>query len=156
MIKAYKCFNEGLVNIYGNKFETGVIYHANNDIKFQKNGFHMCANLEDTLRDFDSFKENIDIAIVRGFGHISKYDDEYNEFFNMYAAEYMIIDHILTRKEIINYTLNISEMQLKRFLSLYCLTNDELKYFKEKYKNNYMLTWTINYYQDSKRKILKK
>ena len=116
----------------------------------------MCANLEDTLRYFDSFNNSIDIAKVEGFGKIDKYSDEYNEFFNMYATEYMKIIHVLTRSEIIDYTRNISEMQLKRFLSLYRLTDLELNYFKEKYQNNDMITRTIFYYQNSGKKLIKK
>ena len=153
MIEAYKCFREGLINRYGEKFTIGEVYHIDNEILFRKNGFHMCVNLEDTLRYFDSFEENIDIAKVYGFGKINKYDDEYNEFFDMYATEYMIIDHVLTREEIISYTNHISEMQLKRFLSLYKLNDLELEYFKEKCKKNIMLMQTIDYYQGNHEKI---
>ena len=48
MIKGYKCFNKGLINRYGKKFEVGKIYHQDGDIKFgiNGNGFHMCSNLE--------------------------------------------------------------------------------------------------------------
>lgn len=156
MIEAYKCFNDGLVNQYGIKFQIGIVYHATDDIKFQKNGFHMCKNLEDTLRYFDSFNNNIEIAKVCGFGNIDKYEDEYNEFFDMYATEYMIINHVLTREEIVNYTNHISDMALKRFLSLYKLNKCELEYFKEKYKNNYMLMSTIDYFQKEEKILIKK
>ena len=155
MIEAYKCFNEGLFNLYNERFEVGIVYHLNNEIKFHKNGFHMCKNLEDTLRYFDSFNNNIEIAKVRGFGNIDKYDDYYNEFFDMYATEYMIIDHILTRKEIIEYTSNMSEMGLKRFLSLYRLNNEELAYFREKYRYNSMIMNTIQFYQNNLQLIKK-
>lgn len=158
MIEAYKCFNSGLIDQYGQKYQIGKIYHADNKIKFHKNGFHMCTNLEDTLRYFDSFEEDIDIATVSGFGNFDKYDDEYNEFFDMYATEYMLIKHVLTRDEIIAYASGISEMRLKRFLSLYKLNDFELHYFKEKCKKSRMLLETINYYQENheKTKLLKK
>ena len=61
----YKCFNENLINRYGTKFEIGKIYHANGNIKFgnKGNGFHLCKNLEDTLRYFKSFNYKINILI---------------------------------------------------------------------------------------------
>ena len=62
MIEGYKCFSEGLVNRYGVKFEIGKIYHTENEVKYQYNGFHMCANLEDTLRYFDAMDDTVDIA----------------------------------------------------------------------------------------------
>ena len=129
MVEGYKCFKKGLVSQFGDSFEVGKIYHYGNDIKFNKSGFHMCANLEDTLRYFDTFNEEIDIASVIGYGNINHYDDEYNEFFDMYAVEYLKICHLLTREEIINYALNLPIMQLKRFLSLYKLTREELELF---------------------------
>ena len=54
----YKCFNENLTNRYNTKFEIGKIYHVNGNIKFGNNGngFHICKNLEDTLRYFNSFE----------------------------------------------------------------------------------------------------
>lgn len=156
MIEAYKCFNDGLINQYGEKFEVGVVYHIDNKIRFHENGFHMCTNLEDTLRYFDSFNNEVNIAKVEGFGNFDKYSDEYNEFFDMYATEYMKIIHVLTRDEIINYTKNISEMQLKRFLSLYKLNELELKYFKDKYQNNDMIMKTIYYHQTKVEKLIKR
>ncbi len=57
----YKCFNSDLTNRYGSKFEVGKTYHAKGDIKFGNNGngFHMCKNMEDTLRYFDAFNDNV-------------------------------------------------------------------------------------------------
>ena len=62
-------FNDDLTNRYGTKFEVGKTYHANGDIKFGNdgNGFHMCKNIEDTLRYFDAFNDNIRICLKVNF-----------------------------------------------------------------------------------------
>ena len=54
----YKCFNKDLINHYGQKFEIGKIYIASGIIKFgtRGNGFHMCKNIEDCFRFFDTFR----------------------------------------------------------------------------------------------------
>ena len=160
MINGYKCFNSGLVNQYGVKFYPKVIYHADGEIKFQQNGFHMCKKLEDTLRYFDSFNNSIEIANVIGFGRSHEYDDEYNEFFDMYATEYMIIRHVLNREEIMSYALKLSPMAMKRFISLYRLNEFELEIFKRKFYNDCYIMSSINYYQENmnreKNKILLK
>lgn len=96
----YKCFNDDLTNRYGTKFEVGKTYHANGDIKFGNdgNGFHMCKNIEDTLRYFDAFNDNIRICLVYGFGEFNEYDDEYNGYYDMYSYEYLTILKELSRE----------------------------------------------------------
>jgi len=153
MVIGYKCFKKGLISQYGDVFEVDKEYHDDGDIKFQHNGFHMCANLEDTLRYFDAFNENIDIASVIGYGVINKYDDEYNEFFDMYAVEYLKICCVLSREEIINYALSLPVIRLKRFLTLFKHIKDELKLFQEKFYNENIIMETIKYYQDENSKV---
>ena len=65
----------------------------------------MCLNLEDTLRYFDSFNSKILIAKVIGFGNY----DKYNEFFDMYSTEYMLM-------ETINYYQNSSRVNKSKLL----------------------------------------
>ena len=156
MLNCYKCFNSELESQYGDKFYPNVIYHTDGKIKFQQNGFHMCANLEDTLRYFDSFNNQIIIANVIGFGNYDKYDDYYNEYFDMFATEYMMIEHVLEREEITSYALKLSDTRLKRFLSLYKLNEFELELFKRKYYKDNFIMPTIEYYQSNKNKILVK
>ena len=153
MLSGYKCFNKGLVNKYGEVFEIGKVYHVNGDIKFHKNGFHMCTNLEDTLRYFDAFNEEVDITSVIGYGNINKYDDEYNEFFDMYSVEYLKLLTLLKREEIISYALKLPSMRLKRFISLFRLTKEELELFREKFNKDSMIQTTLDYYQDEKSKL---
>ena len=156
MIFGYKCFNKDLVNRYGTIFEIGKEYHEENDIKFQCRGFHMCANLEDTLRYFDAMHSSVDIAKVVGYGNINEYDDDYNGFYNMYAAEYLKILYVLSRDEIINYALNLSPERAKRFVSLYKLNNEEIVLFQERYRNMHYVLDAIEYYQLGNDKIYQK
>ena len=135
MIEGYKCFNSGLVNRYGLKFEPFKEYHATGDIIFHSNGFHMCVNLEDTLRYFDAMNKSVDIAKVVGYGDTSQYDDEYNGYYDMYAVEYLKILSVLSRDEIIDYALKLTPLRAKRFISLYKLSDNEIILFKEKFYN---------------------
>lgn len=153
MVNGYKCFNKDLTSRYGDVFEIGKTYHSMGEIKFNKNGFHMCTNLEDTLRYFDAFNEEVDIANVVGYGKVDKYDDEYNEFFDMYATEYLIINHIMSHDEIINYALNLPPYRLKRFLSLYKLSKEELVMFRDRFSKEMMIMSTLDYYQDENSKL---
>ena len=153
MIYGYKCFKKDLVNNYGVKFQEGKTYHAEGEIIFgiEGNGFHMCERLEDTLRFFDTFKESIDICKVIGHGRMIKRDDEYNGYYDMYACEYIDIVKKMTREEIIFYGLNLIDIRLIRFISLYKLTDFEKELFKEKFKNNELIYQYINYYQENKK-----
>ena len=151
IIYGFKCFKKGLISNYGDYFEEGKVYHVSNPI-YGKNGYHICMNLEDTLRFFDTFKEEVDIAYVKGYGDINESFDDYNEYYHLYSCEYLEIIHVLTREEIINYALNLSFLRVKRFLELFKLSLDELKLFEEKYKNNSYVNSSINYYQ--KRKVM--
>ena len=113
----------------------------------------MCTNLEDTLRYFDAFNEEVDITSVIGYGNINKYDDEYNEFFDMYSVEYLKLLTLLKREEIISYALKLPSMRLKRFISLFKLTKEELELFREKFKKDSMIQTTMDFYQDEKSKL---
>lgn len=156
MIEGYKCFNEGLINQYGIKFEVGKEYHANGDIQFHQNGFHMCQNLEDTLRYFDAINGKVDITKVIGYGQICQYDDEYNGFYDMYAVEYLKIVQVLNHDEVIDYALKLYPERVKRFLSLYKLNSDEIILFKEKFYQDISVLMTIEYYQENNTKVYQK
>lgn len=156
MIIGYKAFHKGLINCFNQKLKVGKIYHANGDIKFKKNGFHICANLEDTLKYFDAMTEDIDIAKVICYGNIDKYDDEFYGYYNMYSCEYMIIDRVLTRKEIINYALNLDSERVKKFISLFKLTREELLLFKNKFEQHEQVLEYIKYYQENDKEVFKR
>ena len=67
------------------------IYTTDEDISYGKGGFHFCLRLEDTLRYFDGFERNVVIIEVTGFGNYHEYWDDYYEYYDMYAYEYMEI-----------------------------------------------------------------
>lgn len=162
MIRGYKCFNKGLINRYGLQFEVGKCYHTDGKIQFGNNGngFHMCSNLEDTLRYFDNEQE-VDICEVIGFGNYHKVNDEYNGYFNLYAVENIYIKKLLTREEIISYALHLNEMSIEHFLIFYKLTEEEKELFKKVFYSKERLLDLISYYQDNDkdvfaRRVLKK
>ena len=105
-------------------------------IKFGNNGngFHMCKNMEDTFRYFDS--TNIAVCEVNGFGKKKLYDDEYYGFYDMYAVEKIEILKLLKRKEILDYMLKLYPERVKRFIQLFKLYDDEIKIFEEKFRND--------------------
>lgn len=150
-ISGYKCFNKGLTNRYGKAFELGVVYSCSEKLKFGNDGhgFHMCRNLEDTLRYFDTFNNEVDICQVKCFGNLASCDDDYNEFYNMYATEHIIIEKILSREEIIAYALKLKEYRLKRFISLYKLTKTEQELLKIANNFDETLLKYIAYYQNN-------
>lgn len=150
MILGYKCFNKGLVNNYGKQFKVGAIYHTNGDVSFGNNGngFHMCERLQDTLKFFDTFNNEVDICEVIGYGKCVKRDDEFYDFFDMYCCENIKIVKKLSRDEIVLYGLNLDEINVLRFISLYKLNSDEELLFREKFKSNSLVNKYIDYYQD--------
>lgn len=151
----YKCFNKGLTNRYGKKFSVGKIYLCPEIIKFEKNGngFHLCKNIEDTFRYFDTFNNEVDVCLVKGIGKINESFDDYNCYYDMYCVEKMEILKHLNRTEIINLGLNLHPIRAKRFVSSFKLTLDEIKLFKEKYKTEIDVIDAIAYYQEGDKKV---
>ena len=146
----FKAFNKDFTNRYGDKFEVGETYHAQGEIKWGNNGngFHLCSNLEDCFRYFDS-NDSI-IAEVIGYGNIQKYDDEYYGYFDMYVCEYLRVIRVISREEIIEMMLHTYKDRRDRFIRDFNLTSDELKLFEG------VGTYGQNSNQGSKRKQLKK
>ncbi len=162
IITGYKCFDKGLTNRYGKKFEINKLYHCPGEIKFGNhgNGFHMCARLEDTLKFFDCKNSEVDIAKVTCFGEYDEipatYESEYAGDYDMYAYEYMIIDKILTREEIIEYILSTYPERVNRFLMHFKLTEDEKELFYTAYKDNVVVLQYLDYYQNNDKDAFKK
>lgn len=158
MIKGYKAFDENLQNRYKNQFEIGKIYHCFGDAVYGNNGngYHFCLKLEDTLRYVDAINGEVKIVAVLGYGNIVKYDDEYNEYYDMYAATSIELLHELSREDIIDYVKNISPYRVKRFIQGYKLTEEEIKFFKNKYYNDSEIIDAIAYYQENNYEVYKK
>lgn len=155
MFNGYKCFDKELINRYGIKFEVGKLYHCNDEIKFGNNGngFHVCERLEDTLRYFDAMDKEVVIAQVQCYGNYDEYEDDYNEYYDMYAFEYMIIKKILSREEIIDYVIHLHTIRVNRFISLFKLTEKEIAMFKERFKESPDVLDTIAYYQEGDKEV---
>jgi len=149
MVNGYKCFNEDLTNRYGFKFEVGNKYKVDGIINFgiNGNGFHMCERLEDTLRYFDAMNLEVSVCEVVGSGEIVSFYDEYNGYYDIYTVEEISIIRKIDREEIISMMLNVNEVRALRFLQLYKLNDEEIKFFRDKYKNNVMILDVIDYYQ---------
>lgn len=166
----YKCFNKGLINRKGRKFETGKIYHTIGKVKYgnKGNGFHVAKHLEDTLKFFTKdddkgntiMNEDIDIAYVKCYGNYddipNTYANEYAGDYDMYAYEYMEIEKVLTREEIIKYALNLYSDRLQRFLMYFKLTDEEKEMFKQIFKNNNNILDYIAYYQDNDKELFQR
>ena len=149
VVFGYKCFNGDLTNNYGFKFEVGNSYNVSGIIKFGigGNGFHMCERLEDTLRYFDAMNFDVSICEVVGNGKSVSFSDEYNGYYDMYCVEEMSIIRKLNREEIISMMLKVNEIRVLRFLQLYKLNEDEIRLFKNRFKNYINVLDMIDYYQ---------
>ncbi|MBR7041882.1 MAG: hypothetical protein IKI04_00100 [Bacilli bacterium] len=150
MSKYYKCFKKGCET----KINIGKIYHFKDGKKFDNDekGYYACERLEDTLRAQDAMNKEVDIAKVICWGVNAEYRDDIYEFYNTYDFENMLITEIMTREEIIKYGLELNEVSVKRFLSLFRLTEEEIILFKEKFKNDGDVISTIEYYQEGNEK----
>ena len=154
-IKGYKCFNKGLTNRYGKKFELLHLYHTDGDIKFGNNGngFHMCKNMEDTLRYFDAMNDEVDICYVECFGNHDLYEDDYYGYYDMYSVEYLFLTKLMTREDILKYALKLNEPRIIRLVSLYKFTEEELKIIRDAFKNNLHVQDYISYYQCNDKEV---
>ena len=150
IIVGYKAFNEGLINNYNKEFDLNKIYTIDGKIKYglNGNGYHMCLNLEDTLRYYQEKEVNICLAV--GFGDYEIFNDEYYGYYNMYSVENILLVKKLSRKEIINYMKNTNVERIKRFISLYKLTDSEIIEFKN---INEEIDNYIDYYQYNKKDV---
>lgn len=159
-VKGYKAFNKGLTNRYGRKFEIGKQYSVDGNISFGNNGngFHFCKNIEDTLRYFDGVDGEVEIAEVIGTGEIVTNEDEYNGFYDMYAAKTITISKKIERKKLVNMFLTkiTSEPRVVRFVQLFRLTEKEIEMFKLKYAGSIMIMDAIAYYQEGQTDVYEK
>lgn len=149
-LHGFKCFNKGLTTRYGDKMELGKVYESSEQPIFQHSGFHMCERLEDTLRYFDAFEEEVDICRVIGYPPFHEFFDDYYGYYDMHSCQKIVLTQLLTRDQIIEEANKMNEMRFRRFSSLFHLNNDELKRFVNKYKDNsYVLSNLIFYYDDN-------
>ena len=148
-IKGYKAYTN-MMDKYGNTYELQKEYSQNGDIKFGINGFHFCTHIADVFRYYDGFDSDTNICEIEGYGELNKYDDEYNEYFNMYASSKIKILKSLSREEIIDAVLEENIFAALRFIQGYKLTEEEMQRFIQKYQNQIIQDY-INYYQKNKK-----
>lgn len=141
----YKAFTN-MKDRYNNTYEIGKTYSVKGKIKWQENGFHFCKNLEDVFRYYDGFDENTDICLVKGFGTIKTYYDNYFEYYDMYVSSDISIIKKLSREEIIEKVIHKSIFSITRLISGYKLTDNEINYILEN-SDFRILKPYINYYQ---------
>ena len=146
-IEGFKAFNKGLITNQGDKLKLNKIYEIKGTPIFRRKGYHICENLEDTLRFFDC--ENIDICRVIGYPEYAVYWDDYNESGKMYSCQKIQLTHILTEKEIIEEAKKMNQFRFYTFSAFYPLKEEQIKYFLEKYiDNNWILSNLIYRYYD--------
>jgi len=152
-ITGYKCFNKDMTNRYGMEFEVGKTYTTDGPIIFglSGNGYHMAERLEDTLKYFYADREEVSICLVKGSGKIVSSFDRYYDYYDLYAVQKLEVLKKLTRREILEYALALHQERLKRFISGFKLTEEEIMLFKEKYQNNNILLGYIEYYQEEQK-----
>ena len=158
-VTGYKCFNTDLTNKYGIKFEVGKIYIASGPLKYGNNGngYHLCRNLEDTLRYFDAMNDEVKICRVKGSEEILEESDDYYGYYELFVARKLEILNLLTRKEIIDLELNLNNgFRVERFISLFRLNDEEIKKFKDIYKKDFRVLEAIEYYQKNDLDIYKR
>ena len=156
-ILGYKSFDESFKDISGNILKEGNCYHVDGEIKFgiNGNGYHFAKNLEDTLRYQVKGEYNLvnpKITQVLGYGKIVESFDDYYGYYDLYASSDIKILKYLTRDEIIDYALKLNSYRMTRFISLYKLTKDEIRFFKEKYLD---VSLAILYFQKCQLDIYK-
>lgn len=95
----YKVFNKGLTGNYGNTYELNKNYFYEGNIKFKHSGFHFCEHLEDTLRYYNSFESDIEICLIKAFGTIVTYNDEYYGYYDMHSSSNFIILKVYLEKK---------------------------------------------------------
>lgn len=134
-IIAYKAFfkdPEGLVNdLDGIHYKVGEIYVTNDPLQFGRGGFHMCEKFEDCFKYLLATEADVELTLVKGFGHmygVDAGDGAYDDTLGyVYMCEKMQILKVFSREEIIGMALGLCGMRLEEFLKSYPLTDNEEK-----------------------------
>lgn len=82
-------------------------------------------------------------------GEISVRNDEYYGYYDQYSSSYLKLLKELSRDEIISYAKQIrhNDIALERFIRDFYLTQEEIDYFRNKYKRNPHVLHTLDYFK---------
>ena len=150
----YKAFNN-MQDRFGNTYQLDVVYEVVGPVKFRKNGFHFCKNIEDVFRYYDGFDDNTVVCRVVGFGELDEYDDEMHEYFDMYSSSKLRILKVLSRNEILQTVLNNGVVSMLRFISGYKLTDEEIDIILSMYHETLVEDY-ISYYQRGDKEVFQR
>lgn len=128
-VYGYKVFSPGLIGYHDFQFEVGKQYHED-AISFGSKGFHFCLRLEDTL----CRPCNVEVCLVRGFGEIQLYDDDYYGYFDMFCCSDIEIIRKIPRSEILTAYEQMKNDYFKkkrydRFRQYFLFTDEELEQY---------------------------
>lgn len=154
-MKGYKLLDIGLINEYGFKYEINKIYTLEGELKWNHNGFHFCANIEDTLRYRDKEKGTFEIVEVESLGNLvdgSNVENDYYGYETGYATDKFRIIKIITREELIDIVLKSNNInRITRLIYSIPLSEEEITKIKEMYPNKELINQYIDYYQYDKK-----
>ncbi len=153
-VTGYKAFNN-MQDRFGGSYQLDVVYEVSGPVKFRKNGFHFCKNIEDVFRYYDGFDENTVVCLVEGFGELDEYEDETNEYFDMYASSKLRILKVLSRREVLQTVLSNGVISILRFISGYRLTDDEINIILDMYHETLVKDY-ISYYQIGDKEVFQR
>ncbi len=150
----YKILDIEGKNRYGKIFLPGETYTVLGKLCFgtNGNGYHFCKHFEDCLKYLETFTRQFQLAEVKASGEILESFDRYNGVFDVYVASSLEVLRYLKKEEIFEKGLQLSSIQVKRFLQLYPLTEEEKEIFKHLYTPLELgVMQTFDYYQMDKK-----
>lgn len=158
-VVGYKAFNDDHTNRYGVLFEAGKTYKTGGKVSFGTNstgGYHMCKNLEDTLRFFEGLENDPIIAEVEGKGQIATYEDDYEGYYDMYSVEMLTIKRFLSREEMLYTILDdpyIFDDRVCRFIQGVRMSPEEIELFKDTFEDSPKILNALAYYQEDDKEV---
>ena len=150
----YKAFKKDRTNLYGTKFEEKNIYSINNNMPIschkysifnQSNGFHMSVDFANIFRYVED--DDVQVALVLGFGECQYFEDNYYGYHNMYACQNLYVIRFLSREEIIELILKQNDFELSKILYTFKFKYDEKIKLLKKHIGNDLIVKSILYSQ---------
>lgn len=155
VVRGYKAFHNDMTNQVGMQFEENKTYIAPLPImeNYKGNGYHFAKNLEDTLCFVKNEDVEIKVAEVTGYGVVREYEYDYYGYYDLYCAEKLKVERILTREEVLQLIMKKHELAVERFVSYYILTPSEIEFFKKRYASMIKILRAIAYYREGDKQV---